>query len=209
MGALETALSQEPAYFTLERGIPTSALGEFLSEGISPRQLAALPEVKISEQVLNSTYVKLQAKLAQVQSTVKGLEEEVSYLETELQTVLSTLQERQAQLVEAQTELDRLDREIQVLRNSYTTLAAKLQEARIAQAETAEPIRVVEAPVVPTRPIGPNKKMNVAVAGVLGLFLGVLLAFFAHYLEGAPPSQPTHGPAANEVSEEASEDQES
>lgn len=32
--------------------------------------------------------------------------------------------------------------------------------------------------------IGPNRKMSLAVAGVLGLFLGVLLAFFIHYLIG-------------------------
>jgi len=30
--------------------------------------------------------------------------------------------------------------------------------------------------------IGPNRKMSLAVAGVLGLFCGVLLAFFIHYL---------------------------
>jgi uncharacterized membrane protein YheB (UPF0754 family) len=33
--------------------------------------------------------------------------------------------------------------------------------------------------------IGPNRKMSVAVAGVLGLFVGVLLAFFIHYVKGA------------------------
>lgn len=33
--------------------------------------------------------------------------------------------------------------------------------------------------------IGPNRKMSVAVAGVLGLFVGVLLAFFIHYLASA------------------------
>jgi len=32
--------------------------------------------------------------------------------------------------------------------------------------------------------IGPNRKMALAVAGVLGLFCGVLLAFFVHYLMG-------------------------
>ncbi len=33
--------------------------------------------------------------------------------------------------------------------------------------------------------IGPNREMSLAVAGVLGLFCGVLLAFFIHYLMGA------------------------
>ena len=33
--------------------------------------------------------------------------------------------------------------------------------------------------------VGPNRKMSLAVAGVLGLFVGVLLAFFIHYLQNA------------------------
>ncbi len=33
--------------------------------------------------------------------------------------------------------------------------------------------------------VGPNRKMSVAVAGVLGLFVGILLAFFVHYLRSA------------------------
>ena len=44
-------------------------------------------------------------------------------------------------------------------------------------------IEALGEPVI-TR-IGPNRKMSVAVAGVLGLFVGVLLAFFVHYLVSA------------------------
>ena len=40
--------------------------------------------------------------------------------------------------------------------------------------------------------IGPNRKMSVAVAGVLGLFIGVLLAFFVHYLASARERKATH-----------------
>jgi len=40
--------------------------------------------------------------------------------------------------------------------------------------------------------IGPNRKMSVAVAGVLGLFVGVLLAFFIHYLISAREREATH-----------------
>jgi len=39
--------------------------------------------------------------------------------------------------------------------------------------------------------IGPNRKMSVAVAGVLGLFVGVLLAFFVHYLVSARDREAT------------------
>jgi len=40
--------------------------------------------------------------------------------------------------------------------------------------------------------VGPNRKMSVAVAGVLGLFVGVLLAFFVHYLASAREREATH-----------------
>ena len=39
--------------------------------------------------------------------------------------------------------------------------------------------------------IGPNRKMSVAIAGVLGLFVGVLLAFFVHYLVSAREREAT------------------
>lgn len=39
--------------------------------------------------------------------------------------------------------------------------------------------------------IGPNRKMSIAVAGVLGLFVGVLLAFFVHYLINARDKEAT------------------
>ncbi len=39
--------------------------------------------------------------------------------------------------------------------------------------------------------VGPNRKMSVAVAGVLGLFIGVLLAFFVHYLISARNKEAT------------------
>jgi len=40
--------------------------------------------------------------------------------------------------------------------------------------------------------VGPNRKMSIAVAGVLGLFVGVLLAFFVHYLISAREREATH-----------------
>ncbi|MBC7098393.1 hypothetical protein H5T52_04665 [Candidatus Bipolaricaulota bacterium] len=205
LAALTEALAQEPQYLTLMRTVSNEALWNFLAQRATPQELSSLPSLALQDQQLNSVYLDLRSQLASTQVAVKTLREEIAYLESALSTTLAELKEKQARLVEVQAELERLDREISVLKSSYTSLAEKLQEARIAKAETAEPIRVVEAPVVPERPIGPSKKMNVAVAGVLGLFLGVLLAFFAHWLgEGSRPphdqgtDQPAQAPGGKE-----------
>jgi len=83
----------------------------------------------------------------------------------------------------AMAELSEIDRKISLLEEARGLLATKLQEAKIALAETPEPIRVIDEPLVPRSPIAPKNTTNIAVAGFLGLMVGMLLAFFLDYLE--------------------------
>jgi len=204
LSALKDALAQEPEYFTLERGLSSEALWNFLSAEISQEELASLPALNVQEQVLNSTYVSIRWDIAAADAEVQGLRGEVAYLESSVAETRKAFEEKQVQLVEVKAKLDRLNRGIQ---DAYTSLATKLQEARIARVEAPDPIRIVESPIVPSHSIAPNKKMNVAVAGVLGLFGGILLAFFAHYLQSGDTeeqarksSQPLDGEESDEVS---------
>jgi len=59
-----------------------------------------------------------------------------------------------------------------------------------------DPLRIVQAPQATTYPVGPPRQLNIAIAGILGLFVGILLAFFVHYLQSEPlhpesPVRPT------------------
>ncbi|HCL78438.1 MAG TPA: hypothetical protein DIC53_00550, partial [Synergistaceae bacterium] len=64
------------------------------------------------------------------------------------------------------------------------SLAKQHQAARLAPAEAAYSIRVIEQPVVLTKPVAPNRKLIVALSGVLGLFAGVFGALIAAFAEG-------------------------
>ena len=44
-------------------------------------------------------------------------------------------------------------------------------------------VQVIDTAKVPTKPVKPNKKMNISVAGVLGLLLGALLIYLLEYLD--------------------------
>lgn len=205
LSSLESSLKQEPEYFTVGRGLSKEALWEFISAGVSVEKLRNLPDLVVKDQVLNDTYVSLREQVATTRAEVAAAKAEVDYLEAQVKEAQNVLEKKQAHLVEVESTMNQFDRELKVLTDTYTSLAAKLQEAKIARAETAEPIQTIENPVVPSSPIGPNKKMNVAVAGVLGLFAGVLLAFFAHFLqsgngsqdERTGDSQPLHGKEAD------------
>jgi uncharacterized protein involved in exopolysaccharide biosynthesis len=69
------------------------------------------------------------------------------------------------------------------LESTYDFLSEKLQEARIAKEEQLQSIRVVESLVVPQVPSEPSKMLNIAIAEILGLFVGVFAAFFKNYMK--------------------------
>jgi len=211
LSSLKEALSKQPEHFTVTRGLSNEALWNFLAAGVSARNVDSLPSLTVRDQVLNSTYVNLQERVSEAEATVEGLRASVKYLQSKVDQTKEAFEERQAELVAIQTQLSKMSRDIQVLEDTYTSLSGKLQQAKIARVEGPDPIRTVEAPLVPSRAIAPNKKMNVAVAGVLGLFLGILLAFFAHYIQsgrddGNKPLQPLHGKDSDEVSNQAAPD---
>ncbi len=185
LSSLQTSFLKEPLFFTLERSIPKESFWELaLGKELSPEELKKLPELKTFDQVLNFAHISLRQRIASLKAEVDSLKREVAELEADLSEIGSQVAEKEAKLAEVEIEISRYERELNALKKSYTQLSTKLLEAKVARAETAEPIRVVEEPFVPSVPVGPNRKMNIAVAGVLGLFVGVLLAFLWNYLKG-------------------------
>ena len=214
LSSLREALSKQPEHFNIARGLSNEALWNFLATGLSSKKIDSLPSLSVQDQVLNDTYVALQQEVSETEATVKGLQATVELLKSKVDETRKAFEAKQAELITVQAQLEKMNRDIKVLDSTYTSLSNKLQQAKIAQAETPNPIRTVEDPSAPSHSIAPNKKMNVAVAGVLGLFLGVLLAFFAHYLQsgkvtGEEPSQPLHGEDTDEVSDKTAPDDKS
>lgn len=119
--------------------------------------------------------------------TVQGylVQERLDLLYTRLQAVELALDE-----------MDRLGvRALPGIGAKLSTLEEKLASLEVEEATLQEllsdppsPLLVVRGPSASSSPVAPNRKMNLAVAGVLGLFFGVLLAFFWHWLREEGPT---------------------
>lgn len=59
----------------------------------------------------------------------------------------------------------------------------KLEETRIAEAGVVGTSTLVDSTIVPEGPVKPNKKLTLAIGGVLGIFLGTLLVFIFEYAD--------------------------
>jgi uncharacterized protein involved in exopolysaccharide biosynthesis len=144
---------------------------------------------KISEKVAEIVGSKVstrnpiyQTLLAQVVTS----ETTVISLETKKESLASSVKEyedRLEKLPNKELNLARLERAVKVSENTYIILLEKYQEARINEAMELGDIRVIDEARIPKSPIKPNKKLNLAIGGILGLMLGVMLIFFMEYMD--------------------------
>ena len=76
-----------------------------------------------------------------------------------------------------------LKREADTNRELYKGLLMRMKEAGVSAGITASTVQIVDPAELPTQPYKPNKRLNLLLAAVVGLFLGVGLAFFFEYLD--------------------------
>lgn len=126
---------------------------------------------------------KLGLQAGEQNATLEGiiLREQFIALNMRLQRVEQELD--QLELI-GQEMFPELNSRIQVLDREIEELRVAAEKARMLLNNNQEPLNIISQSPPSSAPIGPNRKMNVAVAGVLGLFVGILLAFFIHYMEG-------------------------
>jgi len=89
--------------------------------------------------------------------------------------------ERLALLPKQEYDLIKLQREASVTNQIYSTMSQRYEEARINEVMIPRDVQIVDYAVESNNPIAPKKKQNVFVAALLGLFIGVVLAFALHY----------------------------
>jgi uncharacterized protein involved in exopolysaccharide biosynthesis len=80
-------------------------------------------------------------------------------------------------------ELIRLMREVKVQETVVSILTAQFEQAKIAEARDTPSVQVLDKARPAERPSKPTTRVNMAIAGALTLFIGILLAFFLEYLD--------------------------
>lgn len=133
----------------------------------------------------NPVYTSLSERLserkaaqAEKEAEVAALTELIATLEEETQVLLAELSTKRAQQERLQSEVNRLEA-------TADLLAEKVTQTQIARSiDLGQTSVVVVSPAnTPTAPVKPNKKLNIALAFVLGLMVSVVLAFVLEHLD--------------------------
>ncbi len=81
------------------------------------------------------------------------------------------------ELPENERILTKLKRKFLVNEKIYSYLLEKRSEVAIAKASTINQNRIVDSAIIPEKPIKPKRKLIVIVGGIVGLIMGIFIAF--------------------------------
>lgn len=192
--AAEEQLKSTPEKITVARSLLDEPYMSQAVKDISGKNSTELFGVQVQAEEVNESYTalmdninNLKVILAQISAQKNSLQEQIGNLQKELETL-------QVDLAGRQHEDTIIQEKVKFAQDTYNAFLEKYEETRIAKSSAIgdASIIIISSAVEPLNPIAPNKKLNVVIAGVLGLLLGVFVAFFADYWRNSSPTIKTN-----------------
>jgi capsular polysaccharide biosynthesis protein len=146
---------------------------------------------KAKSWVENIIEVFIKQNQAEYQERVKLLEDRLKVLEEQIAEFGKNILEieKSKKIIAATEELSEGERQFQISlllnssiteRSLYNNLTKQANNLN-ASLKSCEDFKIINYAQLPAMPIKPNKKLNILIAGVLGLFVGVFVAFFLEF----------------------------
>lgn len=111
---------------------------------------------------------------------VVGIDSQMKEINGEMQEITARIKK----LPLLEQDVLRLTRDVKLNTDLYTALLNSAQQLRLVKAGKVGNVRLVDAAMVPEKPIKPNRPIVIAIALLIGLFLGVISAFIKKSLFG-------------------------
>ncbi len=151
----------------------------------SPEKAKNLAE-NLTEVFIGQNQGKYQEKVKLVEDRLKTLEEQITEFEKNIEMIKKALKE-----IAASKELSEAERQFQTSlllsssateRELFNTLADRANSLRV-NLKSYEDFKIINNAQMLVSPTEPNKKLNILIAGVLGLFVGIFAAFFLEFMK--------------------------
>ena len=150
-----------------------------LSETFKPEY----PEMVRLKQQIKTIEKRLDSEINKIITGIKNDYESSLRKESLLRRAFEQQKSRVLEMKEKAIQYNILKREADTNKELYKGLLQRMKEAGVSAGIMASNIQIVDQAELPTKPYKPNKRLNLLLAAVVGLFLGVGLAFFFEYLD--------------------------
>ena len=130
-----------------------------------------------------STYRSLVRDKLNSEIKIDSLKAQLDFYENEADNMEKDIKNLQDEIWDAEIKKEELTQRVNDIENTYSMLSEKVEEARLTEAQRSSDVKFIAEAVPPTQPLGSNTKLNVAIAGVLAIMLGVFIVFFKEFLK--------------------------
>lgn len=182
-------LANTPQTLTVKKSVIDDPLLSGLIKDTDAKDTTALSDISLETGELNPVYLNLTQRISSNNISIAQTETELLGLKREIDVITGQLEELQKEYAEKITIHEQLEQKVNTLRSTYRAFANKYEETRIAaSAEMGDnTVSIMASAQIPENPIAPNKKLNVAIAGVLGIMIGVFTVFFREFWKNSDP----------------------
>lgn len=148
-------------------------------------------DVSIQVEEKNDNYYTLKSDVSNFKISLAESIAKQQELSSEIEKAQKELEVLQGELSEKSYQERLITRKVNLSQSTYDAFTKKFEESRIAQSSKLgdSSIIIVSPAVEPINPIAPNKTLNVAIAGVLGMMIGVFIALFREYWKNTEKNQ--------------------
>jgi capsular polysaccharide biosynthesis protein len=117
--------------------------------------------------LLDNQINQIKAEIETVRADIKNLETKKEVIKTEIEKINGQIKTVNNEIQKTKTDIGTIEKEIGLLED---------QKGRI------DYTLLIKEPTPSLYPVSPRKRVNVAIAGILGLFMFTMLAFFIEYI---------------------------
>ena len=177
---VSAALIKQDKILKLNKSITNDQFFHQLMSTISKGNFMDINLTYVSEET-NPIYYNFATQLINTDVLISSLQAEESQLKENINNFNRQLESLRKELASEKLAQSRLEREYNTSKGVYGVLSQKAEEVKIAVATESGLVKIASLAYEPKYPIKPNKKLNILIAGVLGLFVGIFFAFFLEF----------------------------
>lgn len=135
---------------------------------------------KVKKMDLQQKKLDLLTRYTSEHPLVQGIDSQLK----DVNSQISSMDEHIKSLPMIEQNLLRLSREVKVNTDLYTAMLNTAQQLRLVSMGKVSNVRLVDPSMMPERPVKPNRPLIVGLSVLVGLFLGLLAAFFKKSMSG-------------------------
>lgn len=179
---ITTAINKQEKILKLNKIIVDEQFFRQLLSNITDDNLEIANLTYVSEEI-NPIFYYLAQQLISTDILINSLKVEENQLKKNINDFNASLGNLKKEITEKKLILSRLNlnREYSAKERLYNNLYIQAEEIQLIETTEEDFLKIVNLAYEPKAPIKPNKKLNILIAGVLGLFVGIFVAFFLEF----------------------------